>query len=100
MLSETATAQDAPEEEAAEVLGRVAELSLKEAAPMDAESWVRRNIRSGGQYFAEGAEVRHYGTERSKTLEIVAVAPPAARVPECPVVQGFEATQKTTPAPR
>ena len=63
----TATASDAPEEEAAEVLGRVAELSLKDVAPIEAESWVRRNISSGGQYFADGAEVSLYGTERSRT---------------------------------
>ena len=100
VVSVTATASDAPEEEAAEVLGRVAELSLKDAAPMEAESWVRRNISSGGQYFADGTEVRLYGTERSRTLEIVAAAPPAARVPEI-TVRGFEATQTTTtPGPR
>ena len=98
VVSVTATASDASEDEAAEVLGRVAELSLR-AAPIDAESWVRRNISSGGQYFADGAEVRLYGTERSRTLEIVASAPPAARVPEI-TVQGFEATQTTTPGAR
>ncbi len=95
VVSVTATASDAPEEEAAEILGRVAELSLKDAAPIDAESWVRRNVSSGGQYFADGAEVRLYGTEGSRTLEIVASHPPAARVPEI-TVQGLETTQPTT----
>ena len=98
VVSVTATASDAPEGEAAEVLGRVAGLSLG-ATPMDAEAWVRRNISSGGQYFADGAEVRLYGTERSRTLEVIATAPPAVRVPEI-TVQGFEATQTTTPASR
>ncbi|MDP8951420.1 MAG: hypothetical protein M3N18_04130 [Actinomycetota bacterium] len=46
-------------------MGHVARLALKTAAPMDAESWVRRSISSGGQYFADGAEVRLYGSSRS-----------------------------------
>ena len=96
VVSVTATARDAPEEEAAEVLGRVAELSLKDAAPMEAASWVKRNISSGGQYFADGAEVRLYGTERSRTLEIVASAPPAAQVPEITDRSPPETTQPTT----
>ena len=64
------------------MLGHVARLSLKGAAPIEAESWVGRNISSGGQYFAEGAEVRLYGTEGLRTLEIVASAPPAISSPE------------------
>ena len=95
VVSVVATASDAPEDKAAEVLGRVAALSLKDAAPMDAESWVGRNISSGGQYFAGRAEVRLYGTERSRTLEIVAISPPAARVPEI-TDRGPESTQPTT----
>lgn len=82
VLAVVATASDASKDEAAEVLSYVAGLSLEEAAPIDAESWVWRNISSGGQYFADGAEVRLYGTERARTLEIVATPPPAVSVPE------------------
>ena len=82
VLAVVATASDASEDEAAEVLSYVARLSLKASAPIDAESWVGRNISSGGQYFADGAEVRLYGTEVSRTLEIVASAPPAIFSPE------------------
>jgi hypothetical protein len=71
-----ATAYDASEDEAAEVLGYVARLSLEDASTVDAEAWVGRTISSGGQYFADGAEVRLYGTEQTRTLEIVATAPP------------------------
>jgi hypothetical protein len=86
VLSVVATAQDAPDDEAARVLGYVAGLSLKGAAPIDADSWVRRNLSSGGQYSADGAEVRLYGVEGSRTLEIVATAPP-------PVDVGSETTR-------
>ena len=82
VLAVVATASDASEDEAAEVLGYVARLSLEEVASIDAESWVGRTISSGGQYFAEVAEVRLYGTEGSRTLEIVASAPPAISSPE------------------
>ena len=71
-----ATAYDASEDEAAGVLGYVARLSLKDASPVDAEAWVGRTISSGGQYFADGAEVRLYGAGQIRTLEIVATAPP------------------------
>jgi hypothetical protein len=37
---------------------------------------VGRTIASGGQYVADGAEVRLYGTEQTRTLEIVATAAP------------------------
>jgi len=77
-----ANAYDASEDEAARVLGYVARLSLKDASPMDAEAWVGRTISSGGQYFADGAEVRLYGTEQTRTLEIVATASPLDQIPE------------------
>ncbi len=100
VVSVVATASDAPEDKAAEVLGRVAALSLKDAAPMDAESWVNRNISSGGQYFADRAEARLYGTEEARTLEIVAIPPPAARVSES-TNRGLESTgPTTTPRPK
>ncbi len=77
-----ATASDASEGEAAKVLGYVANLSLKNASPVDAEAWVGRTISSGGQYFTDGAEVRLYGTEQTRTLEIVATASPLDQIPE------------------
>jgi hypothetical protein len=51
------------------------------AAPIDARSWVSRNILSGGQYFADSPEVGLYGTEGARTLETVASITPAARNP-------------------
>jgi hypothetical protein len=77
-----ATARDATEEEAAEFLSYVARLSLPERDPVNAEAFVGRTISSGGQYFDEGAELRLYGTEEVRTLEIVATAPPEEQGPE------------------
>jgi hypothetical protein len=68
------TARNASDDAAAEVLGYVAGVTLRKAAPIDARSWVSRNIESGGQYFANGAEARLYGTKGDRTLEIVARA--------------------------
>jgi hypothetical protein len=96
------TAYDASEEEAARVLGYVARLSLEGASPVDAEAWVGRTISSGGQYFANGAEVRLYGTEQTRALEIVATAPPEQLpestdlIPEVPDLLSPEVTQPTT----
>jgi hypothetical protein len=82
VLSVHAVARNAPDEAAADFLGYVLGLSLKDAAPsLDAEAWVDRNIESGGQYFADGAEVRFYGTPGDRTLEIVATPSPADRGP-------------------
>ena len=61
-----------------------------------------RTISSGGQYFADGAEVRLYGTEQTRTLEIVAAAPPEQSpestdlVPEVPDFLSPEITEQTT----
>ncbi len=77
-----ATARNTSDEEASDFLAYVAGLSLKDAAPsLDARSWVDRTIESGGQYFADGAEVRLYGTPGDRTLEIVATPSPADRGP-------------------
>ena len=95
VLAVVATASDASEDEAAEVLGYVAGLSLEDASPIDAESWVGRNIASGGQYFTDGAEVRLYGTEGSRTLEIVANVPPAISNPET-TDESLVTTEETT----
>jgi hypothetical protein len=77
-----ATASDASEDEAARVLGYVARLSIGDLGPLDPEAWVGRTISSGGQYFTDGAEVRLYGTEQTRTLEIVATASPLDQIPE------------------
>ena len=96
------TAYDASEDEAVEVLGYVARLSLENTSPVDAEAWVGRSISSGGQYFADGAEVRLYGTEETRTLEIVATAPPdpilesTDSVPKGPEIRSIETTEQTT----
>jgi hypothetical protein len=97
-----ATASDASEDEAARVLGYVARLSLEDASPVDAEAWVVRTVSSGGQYFADGAEVRLYGTEQTRTLEIVATAPPdqipevTDLIPKIPEPLSPGITQRTT----
>jgi len=102
VLAVVATASDASEDEAAEVLGYVAKLSLENAAPIDAEAWVDRSISSGGQYFAGGAEIRLYGTEQTRTLEIVATAAPdripefTDLIPEIPEPLSPEITEQTT----
>jgi hypothetical protein len=102
VLAVVATASDASEDEAARVLGYAARLSLEDASPIDAEAWVGRTISSGGQYFADGAEVRLYGTEQTRTLEIVATAPPdriselTDLVPEVPDLRSPEITEQTT----
>jgi hypothetical protein len=72
-----ATAYDASEDEAAKVLSYVAKHTLQDTDSINAEAWVNRNISTGGQYFARGAELRLYGTQRATTLEIVANGPPA-----------------------
>ncbi|HLL41379.1 MAG TPA: hypothetical protein VK357_17195 [Rubrobacteraceae bacterium] len=75
VLSVVATAENATDEAAAKVLGYVARLSIGAAGPLEPEVWVERSISSGGQYFSNGAEVRLYGTEVIRTLEIIASAP-------------------------
>lgn len=82
VLSVEVTARDAPDGEAAEVLGDVARLAVGTLGPLDAEAWVERSIYSGGQYVAEGAKVRLYGTEGARTLEIVGNAPTTVESPE------------------
>ncbi len=89
VLSVVATAQNATDEEAAAVLGYVARASVGAAGPLGPEAWVERSISSGGQYLSNGAEVRLYGTEGIRTLEIIASASPA-------VDQGTETTERAT----
>lgn len=95
VLSVRATARDASDEAAAEFLSYVAGLSLGDEASIDAEAWVGRNLSSGGQYFANGAEVRLYGTEGTRTLDIVATAPTASQSSET-TTQSSRAVEATT----
>ena len=76
VVSVTAIASDASDEEAARVLGRVARLAVGDSGPLDSEAWVDRTIFSGGQYSAEGTEVRLYGAQGNRTLEIVGASEP------------------------
>jgi hypothetical protein len=63
---------------------------------------VGRTVSSGGQYFANGVEVRLYGTEQTRTLEIVATAAPEQApevtdlIPEIPELTIPEITEATT----
>ena len=97
-----ATATDASEDEAARVLGYVGRLSVGHLGPLDPEAWVGRTISSGGQYFADGAEIRLYGTEQTRTLEIVATPSPQQipevtdLIPETPESLSPETTEQTT----
>jgi hypothetical protein len=68
-------------------LSYVARLSLQDTDPLNAEAWVNRNISTGGQYSAGGAELRLYGTQQARTLEIV-----ASGLPTGPSAELTEAT--------
>ena len=72
-----ADARDATDEAAAEFLNYVADLSLEDLDPLNAEAWVGENITSGGEYGAEGASLKLYGSEGARTLEIVASGLPS-----------------------
>lgn len=79
-----ADTRDATEEAATEFLTYVASLSLEDTDPINAETWMQENISSGGGYSAEGAELRLYGTEGARTLEIVATGLPSDIVSDPP----------------
>jgi hypothetical protein len=96
VLSVRATARNASDDAVAEFLSYVARLSLGNEGGMDAESWVDRNLSSGGQYFADGTEVKLYGTEGTRTLDIVVSAPPANRSPETTTNQSSRDAEATT----
>lgn len=76
VLSVQATAYDATENEAAKFFSYVAKLSLEDTNSINIEAWVNSNISSGGQYLANGAQLKLYGTEQARTLEIVASSSP------------------------
>jgi hypothetical protein len=77
-----ADARDATDEATAEFFGYVARLSLEDTDPLNAETWLGQNISSAGGYSAEGAELKLYGIEGARTLEIVATGLPSDIVPE------------------
>jgi hypothetical protein len=68
--------RNASDETAAEFLSYVARLSLEDTDSINPETWVGENISSGGGYSAKGAELKLYGTEEARTLEIVATGVP------------------------
>ena len=76
-----ATARGASDEEAAKVLGEVARLAVGGSGPLAPEAWVQRSLPSGGQYLARGAEVRLYGVQGDRALEIVGAGPPPTKSP-------------------
>lgn len=82
--SVTANAYDASDDDAANFFTYVAELSLQGTRPMNPETWIGENISSGGQYSAEGATLRLYGTEGARTMEIVATGAPSDIFSESP----------------
>jgi hypothetical protein len=67
-----ATTRGVSEEEAAEFFSYVASLCLQEGDPLNPEAWVEHNVGSGGEVFAQGAELSIYGTEEERTLQVVA----------------------------
>ena len=72
-----ADAYQATDEAAAEDFAYVANLSLGRMYPINAGTGVGENISSGGEYAAEGARLRLYGTEGARTLEIVGTGVPS-----------------------
>jgi hypothetical protein len=70
--SVTANAYEASDDNVADFFTYVAELSLQDTGSMNPETWMRENISSGGGYSAGGAELKLYGTEGARTLEITA----------------------------
>ena len=72
VFSVVATVRGLSEEQAAEFFTYVASLCLQEADPLNPEAWVEQNVTSGGQVFAEGAELTIYGTKEERTLQVVA----------------------------
>jgi hypothetical protein len=82
--SVTANAYDTTDDDAADFFTYVAEHSLQGTGPLNPETWIVENISSGGQYPAEGATLRLYGTEGARTMEIVATGAPSDIFSESP----------------
>jgi hypothetical protein len=84
-------------EAAVEVLGYVARLYLEATDPLNPETCAGENVSSGGGYSAEGAELKLYGTEGARTLEITVTGLPSDIVPEPqnrPGTKGRDRTQR------
>ena len=77
-----ADASDEADEKAADFFSYVVSLSLKDTDPINAETWVGENISSGGEYAAQDARLKLYGTETATTLEIIATGLPLDIVSE------------------
>jgi hypothetical protein len=67
-----ADALEATDEAVAEFFSYVARHYLEDTDPLNADTWIGENVSSGGGYSAEGVELKLYGTESVRTLEIVA----------------------------
>ena len=72
IISVVATARGVSEEQAAKFFSYITSLCLQESDPLNPEAWVGQNLGSGGQVFAEGAELSIYGTKEERTLQVVA----------------------------
>jgi hypothetical protein len=72
--SVTANAYEVSDDDAADFAAYVAELSLQDTGLMNPATWIRENTSLGVGYFAGGKELRLYGTEGARTLEITATA--------------------------
>ncbi len=77
-----AETRDVSDGAAAEFLGYVANLSLQDTDPINAEIWVEENVPSGGVLLAEGARLRLYGAEGARVLQIVATRLSSDIVPD------------------
>lgn len=91
-----ADARDATDEAVAEFFSYVARLSLEDTDPLNADTWIGENITSGGGYSAEGVELKLYGTEGARTLEIVATGLPSDIVSEPSDRFGTKGRDRTT----
>jgi hypothetical protein len=67
-----ATARGVSEEQATKYFSYIAGLCRQETDPLNPEAWVEQNVGSGGQVFAQGAELSIYGTKEARTLQVVA----------------------------
>lgn len=71
VLAVQVTARGLGDEEAIQFFDYVAALSLPDNEMLNAEAWVRANLRSGGQTFTGSTVLTLYGTKEVRTLEIV-----------------------------
>jgi hypothetical protein len=73
ILSVTATVHRVSEETAASFFSYIARLCLRDADPLNPESWMQENVPTGGQTATGGTVLSVYGTQAVRTLEVVAI---------------------------